>query len=157
MNRPRLLTRPYRTDGRVYSQRNEMKQIETYLNLITPPSCEDSPQECKMNDKILTRLFAVLSAQYLQKWTSLIQNDDAENAMRKVWGDILFAVDPIDIKTALDRLPVEYPDWPPTAGQFLALCKVGKDPSMRPALPKPRGDETIALDALAEISKILRQ
>jgi len=108
-----------------------------------------------MNNNLLTRLFAVLAAQYGVKWTSLIQNEDAENAMRNVWGAGLAEIDPMVIKAVLDRLPTEYPNWPPTVGQFLALCKVGNDPTMKPRLPKPRGDEKIAMDALAEMKRIL--
>jgi len=109
-----------------------------------------------VNDKLLNRLFAVLGAQYGQKWTSLIQNEDSENAVRNVWGQGLKDIDPAKMKSALDSLPFEYPDWPPTLGQFLALCKVGDDPSMRFQLPKPRGDEQIATEALAEMKKILK-
>ena len=108
-----------------------------------------------MNNNLLTRLFAVLAAQYGSKWTSLIQNEDAENAMRNVWGSTLHSVDPVVIKSVLDRLPVEYPNWPPTVGQFLELSKAGHDPTMQPGLPKPRGDEKIALESLAEIKTIL--
>ena len=118
-------------------------------------SCSDSVTKSPMSDKILVRLFAVLSAQYGNRWTSLIQNEASDNAMRKVWGETLVDVEPEVIKSVLDRLPTEYPNWPPTVGQFLELTKVGKDPNMKPALPKPRGDEKIALEALAEISDIL--
>ena len=103
----------------------------------------------------MTRLLAVLSAQYGNRWTSLIQNEAAENAMRKVWGESLASIEPITIKAVLDQLPTAYPNWPPTVGQFLELCKVGKDPAMQPQLPKARGDEKIALEALAEIKTIL--
>ena len=133
-----------------------MEQIKAYLNLITAGSCEDSASESPMNDKIITRLFAVLSAQYGSKFTQLLQNEDAENAMRQVWGDALKDCDALVIKSALDRLPVDYPDWPPTVGQFLAITKVGRDPSMQPQLPKPRGDEKLALSALEEIKRILK-
>jgi len=77
------------------------------------------------------------------------------NDMQTVWGHHLRNIDLDQIKAALDRLPREYPNWPPTVGQFLELTKVGKDPLMKPALPKPRGDEKIALDALAEMKEIL--
>ena len=108
-----------------------------------------------MNNNLLTRLFAVLSAQYGVKWTSLIQNEDAENAMRNTWGETLMDIDPVVIKIVLNRLPTEYPNWPPTVGQFLALCKAGNDPTMQQTLPKPRGDEKIAMDALAEMKRIV--
>jgi hypothetical protein len=74
--------------------------------------------------------------------------------MRNVWGHTLMDVEPLVMKSVLDKLPQEYPNWPPTVGQFLELCKVGIDPAMRPSLPKPRGDEKIALDALAQMKKI---
>ena len=133
-----------------------MKKAHELAKAITPGSCEDSPATKKStNPKLVIRLFAVLAAQYGNRWTSLIQNEESDNAMRKVWGEGLVDINPEKIKSAVDMLPNEYPSWPPTMGQFLALCKIGDDPIRRPQLPKPRGDEKIALDALAEINQIL--
>lgn len=94
---------------------------------------------------------------YGQKWTSLITDEGTLHAMELIWGKVLSKVDPAQIKVSLDRLPDEYPDWPPTVGQFRAVCKIGKDSQMQPALPKPPGDEAIALDALAEMTEIIKR
>lgn len=75
--------------------------------------------------------------------------------MEKVWGMTLASIATETIKQVLATLPKEYPNWPPTVGQFLELCKVGKDPILRQALPKPRGDEKIALQALNEMKQKL--
>ena len=107
-----------------------------------------------MNDKVPTRMIAVMSVQYGQKFTSLIQNEDAENAFRQVWGNTLSAIGIQTIKQVLDQLPTEHPEWPPTVGQFLALCKVGKDPTMKPQLPKPAGDPAVAEDAFAQLRQM---
>ena len=104
-----------------------------------------------MNDKLITRLFGVMHSIYGHKWSSLIVDDDMLNAMASTWGNTLRDVDPLTIKQVLDQLPTEHPEWPPTVGQFLALCKVGKDPTMKPQLPKPAGDPAVAEDAFAQL------
>lgn len=109
-----------------------------------------------MNEKLINRIFAYFSALYGQKWTSLVQNDDSMILAVNVWGKTLDGIEPETIKSVLEKLPAEYPNWPPTVGQFLALCKVGHDPAMHPQLPKPRGDEQIALDALEQMKEILK-
>ena len=125
---------------------------------ITQGSCGGSQAECAKNEKLVTRLFGVLGAQYGSRWTSLLQNEDAMNAALLVWGRALDGLDPMVIKNALDRLPDEYPGWPPTVGEFLAVCNIGVDPSLPEfkALPKPWGDEQVALPAFDELRKILR-
>ena len=79
------------------------------------------------------------------------------NGMIDVWGSALAGVDPMEIKSALDRLPTDFPEWPPTVGQFLALCNVGKyDLPEFKQLPRPWGSEEIAGSAFAELKSILR-
>ena len=108
-----------------------------------------------MSDNLLTRLFGVLSGQYGNKFTSLIQTEQSEEVVRKVWGNALADIPAEDIGQALSKLPVDFPDWPPTVGQFLAVCKIGKDPILRQSLPKPPGNPEKALEAIEEMKRIL--
>ena len=134
-----------------------MEHIKNLLNPTTQKSGNHSkPEPKKLDDRVTTRLFGALHALYGHKWSSLIVDDDMLNTMMNAWGHTLADIEPQTIKTVMDKLPMEYPNWPPTVGQFLELCKVGKEPAMRPQLPKPRGNEQIALDALAEMKRILR-
>ena len=135
-----------------------MEHINETMNRTMRKSCGDLAAKPAAidNDEIITRLFAVLGVLYGSKWTSLIQNEISENAARLVWGKALAGIDVHMIKKALDWLPIELPNWPPTVGQFIAICKIGHDPAMMPALPKPRGDEKIGLAALEEMQRIIK-
>ena len=132
-----------------------MEHINSPMNRIMRGQCASSTTKPQTEDNVITRLFAVLGVLYGSRFTSLIQNDEAENAARLGWGKALAGIEVDVIAAALDRLPTEYPDWPPTIGQFLAVTKIGRDPTMQPALPKPRGSEEVALSACDEIYKIL--
>ena len=132
-----------------------MKKIAEYLS--TQQSSKDLPKESGLDDRILTRIFAVMSAQYGSRWTSLIQTEEAENVMRRVWGDTLKEIDMQTIKNALDSLPKNYPNWPPTVGQFLELCKPPDQLPEFAALPRPEGDPDLADKAFAEIWQILKR
>ena len=137
-----------------------MKQIKDLINPENPTmprSSKCSETVLPMKTKLLDSIFAVMTAVYGQKWTSLLIDEQMIDDMQKVWGHHLRDADEASVKTALQKMPSEYPDWPPTVGQFLALCKVGRDPDMQPKLPKPRGDETIALESLEEIKRLLRR
>lgn len=136
-----------------------MHHIDKDLNQAMRQPCENftSAPLTKHDDKVITRLFAVLGVLYGSRWTSLIQNDESESAARIVWGKALAGVDPVLIKMAIDRLPIDLPNWPPTVGQFIQIMKCGTDPTMVPTLPKPRGDEKIALAALTEAYDIIRR
>ena len=100
----------------------------------------------------------MLTTIYGQKWTSLIVDEAMLEDMQKTWGHYLAGTDAQTIKQALDKLPTEYPEWPPTVGQFLQVCKIGKDPSMQPSLPKPAPErnEELAFEAFTQLRKILK-
>ena len=111
-----------------------------------------------MATPVLDRLFAVMTAVYGQKWTSLVIDEQMLNDMQQVWGHNLRNVDLDQMKLALDRLPREYPNWPPTVGQFAELCEACKVVEYNPRLPKPRTEENekAAFAAFAEMGKILK-
>lgn len=123
----------------------------------TPKSLTDSPPRLQpsLDDRILTRVMIVLSAQYGSKWSTQVQTETSEMAVRKVWGEALVLFSKEQIMTALGKLPDYHPEWPPSVGEFKLVCKIGLDPNLVPAshqLDKPR-DMKLALDSLAEMKK----
>ena len=111
-----------------------------------------------MATPVLDRLFAVMTAVYGQKWSSLVIDEQMLNDMQQVWGHHLRNVDLDQMKLALDILPKEYPNWPPTVGQFAELCDACKKTEYNPQLPKPRTEasEKVAEDALKQMREILK-
>lgn len=72
---------------------------------------------------------------YGQKWVSLFQGDEAIESWRVTWASGLHA-DADQIKFALSRIGTEHPEWPPTFGQFKALCDAMPKPYIALAAPK---------------------
>jgi len=58
---------------------------------------------------------------YGHKWAGLFQGDEAIESWRITWAQGL-DVSAEQIKFALSRIGSEFPDWPPTFGQFKSLC-----------------------------------
>ena len=104
---------------------------------------------------VLDRVFAVLTAIYGQKWTSLIIDEQMLADMQKVWGHHLRNTELDQIKAALEYLPATHPEWPPTIGQFMELVKSERLPEFR-SLPRPWPSEEVAEPAFDELKKILR-
>jgi hypothetical protein len=103
-------------------------------------------------------VFAVLTAIYGQKWTSLVIDEQMLVDMQTVWGHHLRDINLDQVKIALDRLPREYPNWPPTVGQFAELCEACKVVPYNPQLPKPRTEamEKAAEEAFKQLRGILK-
>jgi hypothetical protein len=91
-----------------------------------------------MNEKIINRIFALMMARYTHKWTSQFAADTDMKLAKSVWADGLSGLANDQIKQALDMCIDEYPSWPPTLGEFKALCKVGEQTRNELlSLPKP--------------------
>ena len=72
------------------------------------------------------------------------------NKMASMWGDCpkadlmdawrtgMEGLTSAQIKGALDTMLTAYPDWPPTLGQFLSLCKPVVPAAHRPFVSLPR-------------------
>lgn len=87
-----------------------------------------------MTDKWAGVLWQRFKDMYGQKWISLFQGDEAIEMWRVTWASGL-QVDADQIKYALSLIGAEFPDWPPTFGQFKALCE--SMPKKHLALPPP--------------------
>lgn len=99
-----------------------------------------------------------MGVNYGHKWTSLIVDDETLQAMKSVWGSMVEAYSLDVIRDALKRVPSDYLEWPPTAGQFAEICKACVVVEYDPALPPPRtkGQTKAGLAALSEMKKILK-
>lgn len=142
-----------------------MKQISDLLpnpesltpNGLAEHSESKSNQAANLDEQIVLRIFAYLQAKYTHKWSSQVPDAEMMELMKACWAEDLRGLPNEAIRQALVSCTREYPEWPPTVGQFRELCMVGRDPITIPPerqLDKPR-DEKLALDSLAEMKKIL--
>lgn len=89
-----------------------------------------------MTDQWAALLWQRFKDLYGQKWLSLFAGDDEVMTWRSTWGSGL-KFDAEEIKYALSRLGSDFPDWPPTFGQFKQLCEAMPKPYLSlPAPPK---------------------
>jgi hypothetical protein len=64
---------------------------------------------------------------YSHKWASQFPDEAFTIEAKKVWAMDLTGLTNDQIKQGLDTMIDEYPSWPPTIGEFKALCKVGAE------------------------------
>lgn len=84
-------------------------------------------------DEIHARLLVRYGSKWLNLWAGV-----PEEAIKADWSEQLAAVSPAGVRFALDNLPDEYP---PTVGQFRALCLTQQRPELQAqALPAPSRD-----------------
>jgi len=69
----------------------------------------------------------VMMIKYSHKWASQFPDESFTDESKKVWGRDLTGLTNDQIKLGLDTMIDEYPSWPPTVGEFKALCKVGEE------------------------------
>jgi len=62
------------------------------------------------------RLHQVFKDMYAQKFTALFKSESEVDSWIELWSTM-----DGDVVAALARLPTEFPEWPPTFGQFKAL------------------------------------
>jgi hypothetical protein len=86
-----------------------------------------------MNRKWTVRLSQLFKNQYAQKFTSVFKDESEMDSWVETWSALECDVD--SMKAALARLPTEFPEWPPTFGQFKALLNNQSKPYV--ALPAP--------------------
>ena len=67
------------------------------------------------------RLHEIFKNSYAQKFTSLFKEESEIESWLDLWSQL--ACDVHSMQAALARLPTEFPDWPPTFGQFKALLE----------------------------------
>lgn len=101
----------------------------------------------QLPDSWVKSLFARLQVRYGDSWTRKWEGLDMA-AVEADWSEELggFANAPDAIKYGLAHLPR---DWPPTAGQFAALCLRRPDAEV-PALPAPTASAEVVKAAIAK-------
>lgn len=73
----------------------------------------------------IDRLYARFDAMYMQKWRSHFTSPEVIEDWKKAWSSALVR-NGITLQMALaglERCSAEYPKWPPSEGEFVALCK----------------------------------
>lgn len=73
-----------------------------------------------MTEQWVSALWQRFKDHYGQKWMGLFQGPEAIESWRITWASL--DVEASQIKFALSCLATDFPDWPPTFGQFKALC-----------------------------------
>ena len=117
-----------------------MKAVAEIVNLnqISQDLQGHVSQESKDSDrqsvKTIDYLFLALSNKYDHKWASLFPSDEVMEIRKLEWATSLAGILPGRLRVALDRCIHVYPEWPPTVGQFLELCKVNPEDAGLPSM-----------------------
>ena len=108
-----------------------------------------------MPEQWMERLFARLSACYGNRMATM-WGDCPRADIMDAWREGLRGVDPARVSDALARVHAEYPEWPPTLGEFVALCRRPTvEAAHRPlvSLPRPK-HEPIPENIKAQIDEL---
>ena len=107
----------------------------------------------KCDIKIVSRVFAHFTVKYGHKWSSLFPEGDLAlyEESKSMWAEEMGGLTMEQIKYALDIVVDNYPEWPPTVGQFKQLCKLSEiEPDYVPLkLDNPAKPETVAANLAA--------
>lgn len=89
----------------------------------------NEPREVKDDSKrmlsAIDQLYLRFDAMYMQKWRSYFTSTLVIDDWKKMWSHA-FISNGITAKMAfeaIERCAKEYPKWPPTEGEFIALCR----------------------------------
>lgn len=96
------------------------------------------------------RLHQVFKSMYAQKFSSLFKDESEIEGWIDTWAQL--DCDAESVQAALKQLPVQFPDWPPTLGQFQALLQ-NKPKLLLPGPPvertQPSAEQAAALQKVA--------
>jgi hypothetical protein len=101
-----------------------------------------------MNKSWSVRLHQVFKGMYAQKFTSSFKDETEIEGWIELWSGLECDVE--SMQAALKLLPTQFPEWPPTLGQFKALLTNQSKPYV--ALPPP-----VKTKPNAEQAEILRK
>lgn len=107
----------------------------------------------------MERLFSRLTALYGNRMTTM-WGDVPQAEVMDAWRQGLRGIEPDAIALALLSVTDQYPDWPPTLGQFAALCKPPPTPRAHREFPKlgpPKKHGPVPPEVSARINAILAQ
>ena len=83
-------------------------------------------------------LFSILESAYGSQWKHGV---DAV----QVWREALLKYDRRDVLTAAGKAIIEYPDYPPSLGQFAGVCAAARPRSVPKALERPKYSRSTSL------------
>lgn len=84
--------------------------------------------------------------------------DTPKAELMTTWSEALAGIPVERVRTALVKLPVAHPTWPPTLGEFLLLCKPASTVAAhRLLLPSPRDNSAIPPRIKAKIDDFVRR
>jgi hypothetical protein len=77
----------------------------------------------------IDRLYGRFASMYMHKWSSHFTSPQLIADWKKAWSNALIAegITPRLALEGVERCRTEYPTWPPSEGQFIALCKPPMD------------------------------
>jgi len=77
----------------------------------------------------IDRLYGRFASMYMHKWSSHFTSPAVIADWKKAWSSALIAegITPRLALEGVERCRTEYPTWPPSEGQFVALCKPPMD------------------------------
>jgi hypothetical protein len=87
---------------------------------------------------------------YAQKFSSLFKDESEIEGWIDTWAEL--DCDAESVQAALKQLPVQFPDWPPTLGQFKALLTNQPKPYVAlppPVKTQPSAEQAAALERVA--------
>lgn len=148
------------------SQHEESRNYLSKLRAGQPVSTietNDSTQKLLPESRVI-RLFARFQAKYTHRWMSAVDDDEVYGLAMADWREELSGITDADILVGLGRLPQS---WPPTSGEFRALCKPSEQKSEKhntaaylpfvkqKQLEAPR-NKSLAKSKLSEMRRILK-
>jgi len=95
------------------------------------------------------RLHAIFKNSYAQKFTSLFKEESEIESWLDLWSQL--DCDVHSMQSALKQLPVQFPEWPPTLGEFKALLESYPVPYLSLPLPvktQPSPEQAEKLESL---------
>lgn len=122
-------------------------------SLNTPQSQTGSKKISEESSDAITQLFGRFKLRYEKNWTNRFTSRAMYDASKREWTYMLAQFSDREIMAALDQSADSYPSWPPTPGEFRALCKMQrKEPSYQPLqITNPTKPETVA----SEVGKMM--
>lgn len=87
----------------------------------------------KLSDRHMDRLWKRMAGLYGNRWTASFGVADKNHA----WLSVLQGLTVHQVADGISRTAKAFPSWPPTAGEFRALCRTEAAPEHK-ALPKPQ-------------------
>jgi len=109
-----------------------------------------------MPERWMERLFARLSSIYGNRMTTMWADCPKADLM-DAWREGLRGIEADSIALALSTVHVAHPEWPPTLGEFVSLCKPQPVTAAHRLLPSfaPRKHGPIAPEIQAKIDEFL--